>query len=87
MKPWVNEPACGRIDRDCAACNDSPRQAARDGMEPALEVLAAAVVASGNAEKVRLKLLFDKGGVLPMEMPAAAGKALKKGLVEAAGEA
>jgi hypothetical protein len=48
-------------------------RAARDGLEPALEVLAAAVVASGNAEKeVRLQLLFDKGGVLSVEMPTAA---------------
>jgi len=60
-------------------------RAARDGMEPALEVLAAAVVATGNAEKVRLHLLFDKGGVLPVEMPTAAGHALTKGLVQAAG--
>ena len=60
-------------------------RAARDGLEPALEVLAAAVVASGNAEKVRLQLLFDKGGVLPVEMPAAAGEALKNGLVQTAG--
>jgi hypothetical protein len=60
-------------------------RAARDGMDPALEVLAAAVVATGNAEKVRLHLLFDKGGVLPVEMPTAAGHALTKGLVHAAG--
>ena len=60
-------------------------RAARDGMEPALEVLAAAVVATGNAEKVRLHLLFDKGGVLPVEMPTAAGHALTMGLVQAAG--
>lgn len=60
-------------------------RAARDGMEPALEVLAAAVVATGNAEKVRLHLLFDKGGVLPVEMPAAAGQALTRGLVHGAG--
>jgi len=59
-------------------------RAARDGLEPALEVLAAAVVASGSAEKVRLQLLFDKGGVLPVEMPTAAGEALKRGLVQAA---
>ena len=56
-------------------------RAARDGLDPALEVLAAAVVASGSAEKVRLQLLFDKGGVLPVEMPTAAGEALKKGLI------
>ena len=60
-------------------------RASRDGLEPALEVLAAAVVASGNGEKVRLQLLFDKGGVLPVEMTAAAGEALKKGLVQADG--
>lgn len=60
-------------------------RAARDGLDPALEVLAAAVVASGSAEKVRLQLLFDKGGVLPVEMPTAAGEALKNGLVAAAG--
>jgi len=60
-------------------------RAARDGLEPALEVLAAAVVASGSAEKVRLQLLFDKGVVLPVEMPTAAGEALKNGLVQAAG--
>ena len=36
-------------------------RADRDGLEPALEVLAAAVVASGSAEKVRLQLLFDNG--------------------------
>jgi len=58
-------------------------RAARDGLEPALEVLAAAVVASGNAEVVRLQLLFDKGAVLPVEMPTAAGEALKHALVNA----
>jgi hypothetical protein len=56
-------------------------RAARDGLEPALEVLAAAVVASGSAEKVRLQLLFDKGAVLPVEMPEDAGAALRDGLV------
>ena len=60
-------------------------RAARDGLEPALEVLAAAVVASGSAEKVRLQLLFDRGAVLPVEMPTAAGEALRNGLVQAAG--
>lgn len=55
-------------------------RAERDGLDPALEVLAAAVVASGCAEKVRLQLLFDKGAVLPLEVPVAAAKALHKGL-------
>jgi len=55
-------------------------RAARDGLEPALDVLAAAVVASGCAEKVRLQLLFDKGAVLPVEVPAEAAKALHRGL-------
>jgi hypothetical protein len=59
-------------------------RAARDGLEPALEVLAAAVVASGSAEVVRLQLLFDKGAVLPVEMPSAAGEALRDALVKAA---
>lgn len=55
-------------------------RAQRDGLEPALEVLAAAVVASGCAEKVRLQLLFDKGAVLPLEVPLDAAKALQAGL-------
>ena len=57
-------------------------RADRDGLLPALEVLAAAVVASGSAEKVRLQLLFDKGTVLPVEMPTEAGHALKRGLLD-----
>ena len=58
-------------------------RADRDGLLPALEVLAAAaVVASGSAEKVRLQLLFDKGAVLPVEMPTEAGHALKRGLLD-----
>ncbi len=57
-------------------------RAARDGLEPALDVLAAAVVASGSAEKVRLQLLFDTGTVLPVEMPTDAGEALKQGLTD-----
>ena len=59
-------------------------RATRDGLEPALEVLAAAVVATGNAEKVRLHLLFDKGAILPIEMPARAGEALKTDLIQTA---
>lgn len=57
-------------------------RAERDGLEPALDVLAAAVVASGCAEKVRLQLLFDKGVVLPLEVPVDAAKALHRGLTD-----
>ena len=57
-------------------------RAERDGLEPALDVLAAAVVASGCAEKVRLQLLFEKGTVLPLEVPLDAAKALNRGLTE-----
>ena len=57
-------------------------RAERDGLEPALDVLAAAVVASGCAEKVRLQLLFDKGTVLPVEVAVDAAKALHRGLTE-----
>ena len=52
-------------------------RAARDGLDPAFEVLAAAVVASGCAEKVRLQLLFDKGAVLPVEVPTVAAEEQK----------
>ena len=58
-------------------------RAARDGLLPALEVLAAAVVASGNAEKVRLHLLFDKGSVLHIEVPSPAAANLSKDLIAA----
>jgi len=56
-------------------------RAMRDGLEPALEVLAAAVVASGCCEKVRLQLLFYEGAVLPLEVPADAAEALSRELV------
>ena len=59
----------------------SQARAARDGLLPALEVLAAAVVASGSAEKVRLHLLFDKGSVLPIEVPSPAAANLSKDLI------
>ena len=55
-------------------------RALRDGLEPALEVLAAAVVASGCADKVRLQLLFDEGAVLPLEVRRDAAKALSRDL-------
>jgi len=57
-------------------------RAERDGLEPALEVLAAAVVASGCADKVRLQLLFEQGNVLPVEVPVDAAKALQRGLTD-----
>jgi hypothetical protein len=43
-------------------------RASRDGLAPALEVLAAAVVASGCAEKVRMHMVFEQGVVLPVEI-------------------
>jgi hypothetical protein len=55
-------------------------RAARDGLEPALDVLAAAVVASGCADKVRLHLMFHQGVVLPVEMKLDAAKQLGRGL-------
>jgi hypothetical protein len=57
-------------------------RAARDGLEPALDVLAAAVVACGFAEKVRLHLLLHSGSVLPVELPKEAAGALTRALVE-----
>jgi len=57
-------------------------RAERDGLEPALDVLAAAVVASGCVEKVRMHLLFDKGTVLPLEVPVDAAHALHRGLTD-----
>ena len=61
-------------------------RADRDGLAPALEVLAAGVVPSSEEEKIRLQLLFEKGAVLPVEMPVAAGAALKNGLAEQLGD-
>jgi len=55
-------------------------RASRDDLEPALEILAAGVVESSEESRIRLQLLFDKGAVLPVEMPRAAGHALNKGL-------
>lgn len=57
-------------------------RAARDELAPAMSVLAAAVVRSSSAERVRLQLLFDKGAVLPLELTLEAAKALSAGLVE-----
>jgi hypothetical protein len=60
-------------------------RAERDELPPALDVLAAGVVPSSDEEKIRLQLLFDKGAVLPVEMPRAAGEALKNGLEQEIG--
>ena len=63
-----------------ALATTAQARALRDGLEPALEVLAAAVVASGCADKVRLQLLFDEGAVLPLEVRRDAAKALSRDL-------
>ncbi|MES3012929.1 MAG: hypothetical protein V4750_04255 [Pseudomonadota bacterium] len=57
-------------------------RANRDDLEPALDVLGAACVRSSTPDKVRLQMLFDKGAVLPVELPIAAAEALCKGLAE-----
>ena len=57
-------------------------RADRDGLMPALEVLAAAVVASGSAEKVRLQLMFEQGKVLPVEMNTGAAELVSRDLVQ-----
>lgn len=57
-------------------------RAGRDDLEPALDVLGAACVRSSSSDKVRLQMLFDKGAVLPVELPIDAAVALCKGLVE-----
>jgi hypothetical protein len=57
-------------------------RAERDGLQPALEVLAAAVVASGSAEKVRLQLMFDQGKVLPVELNNEAAEIVTQDLVK-----
>lgn len=62
-------------------------RAARDELEPALDALAAAVVRSSAADKVRLQLLFDKGAVLPIELDIEAAEALHRGLTEYLGSA
>jgi len=50
--------------------------------EPALDCLAAGATSSQTSGKVRVQLLFENGAVLPVEMSAAAGAALSKGLAE-----
>ena len=55
---------------------------APDSPSPALDCLAAGAVPSETAGKVRVQLMFETGAVLPVEMSAAAGAALSKGLAE-----
>jgi hypothetical protein len=52
----------------------------RDGLAPALGVLAAAVVASSSAKRVRMHLLFEQRSVLPLENSLDAALALERGL-------
>jgi len=47
---------------------------------PALDILGAGVSEATDDGKVRVQLMFDSGAVLPVEMSAAAGKALEAGL-------
>jgi hypothetical protein len=53
---------------------------APDSPAPALDVLVAGVSEATEDGKVRVQLMFDSGAVLPVEMSAAAGKALEAGL-------
>lgn len=55
----------------------------RDDLEPALECLAADAAVHGLGDKLRLTLLFDKGALLPVEMPLQAGVQLADRLVQA----
>ena len=49
--------------------------------QPALQVLAAAVVASGSAEKVHVQLLLHDGPVIPIELPVSAAELDRKSVV------
>jgi hypothetical protein len=49
---------------------------------PALDCLAAGAAPSETPGRVRVQLMFETGAVLPVEMSAAAGAALSKGLAE-----
>ena len=55
---------------------------APDAPSPALDCLAAGATPSETEGKVRVQLIFENGAVLPVEMSAAAGAALSKGLAE-----
>jgi hypothetical protein len=51
-------------------------RSARDSLEPAMNCMAASATLSDDAQTLRLQLLFDKGAVVPVEMPRAAGEAM-----------
>lgn len=55
-------------------------RASRDDLDPALDCLVADASVLADQEVLRLKLLFDKGAVLPVEMPLEAGVRLAKKL-------
>jgi hypothetical protein len=52
-------------------------RARRDDLEPALDCLVADAAVLPEPAVLRLKLLFDKGAVLPVEMPVEAGLRLR----------
>ena len=55
---------------------------APDAPAPALDCLVAGAAPSEKAGRVRVQLMFETGAILPVEMSAAAGAALSKGLAE-----
>jgi hypothetical protein len=55
-------------------------RALRDDLEPALDCLVADAAVVSEPAVLRLKLLFDKGSVLPVEMPVEAGIRLREQL-------
>lgn len=55
----------------------------RDDLDPALECLAADAAVHGSGETLRMTLLFDKGAMLPVEMPLPAGVQLADRLAAA----
>ena len=62
-------------------------RASRDDLDPALDCLVADASVLADQERLRLKLLFDKGAVLPVEMPLEAGVRLSKKLKTVLGAA
>jgi hypothetical protein len=55
-------------------------RAGRDDLDPALDCLAADASVLSGQDKLRLRLLFDKGAVLPVEMTLEAGVHLSQRL-------
>lgn len=55
----------------------------RDDLDPALECLAADAAVHGSGDRLRMTLLFDKGALLPVEMPLSAGVQLADRLEQA----